>query len=459
MKYRGVIKIKNLIVKAINGDKEAFDELALSMKNYLYHEAKTKLYNSQDVEDAVQSTLYVAYKEIHTLRTPYGFKSWITTILYNQCYKICKDDIKHKKVIQKMSKYARVAEPEFDIDEFDNLIQGLSDKEKNIIELLCRKDLTYKQVAKKLNMNESTVKYYAKTRFSMLKELLDKRTVIIFILCFFIVGVVSAITLISYLKRAVSTEDVGVNNDGVLMAIENLDWYQQVDMDYKDLGDGYRIKMEHLSMDEMCLYMIFDLESDKDISNLTDVSLSDLKIINENSDVICDKNNMNIEQYARVFGSRLIENNTHHAKFLIYMYTDFFPASQTLYLDFSTILLTEKTIFSTLEQRLNVSVDFEINLIKKFVDRNYITYNSADSLLKKAIISETGFYAIFDLQDFTNSVNYLLDENNTLYNCYVYTFTNFDKLSCIVVSEFNDINNKKLKLSIFNKNFELINQD
>ncbi|MCI8397659.1 MAG: sigma-70 family RNA polymerase sigma factor, partial [Clostridia bacterium] len=281
-----MIKIKNLIVKAINGDKEAFDELALSMKNYLYHEAKTKLYNSQDVEDAVQSTLYVAYKEFHTLRTPYGFKSWITTILYNQCYKICKDDIKHKKVIQKMSKYARVAEPEFDIDEFDNLIQGLSDKEKNIIELLCRKDLTYKQVAKKLNMNESTVKYYAKTRFSMLKELLNKRTVIIFILCFLIVGVVSAITFISYLKRAVSTEDVGVNNDGVLMAIENLDWYQQVDMDYKDLGDGYRIKMEHLSMDEMCLYMIFDLESDKDISKYTDVSLPDLKVLNENNDVI-----------------------------------------------------------------------------------------------------------------------------------------------------------------------------
>lgn len=440
----------------MNGDNEAFDELALSIKNYLYSKARTKLYNEQDIEDAVQSTLYIAYKEIASLHSPHAFKAWITTILYNQCYEICKDDIKQKKVIQKLSKYSRVTETEFDIDEFDTLIKGLNDKEKEILDLLYRKNLTYKEIAKELNINISTLKYYNTTRLDKLRELLKKRTVIIFILCFFIIGVVvSAVTIISYLKNAISTEDVGVNNDGVLMAIENLDWYQKVDMDYQDLGDGYKIKMDYLLMDEMCLYMIFDLESLKDVSKYTDVSLPDLRIIDENGNVICDKSDVKAPQFAQRFGCKLIENDKEHLKFLVYMYAEEFPISKTLDIEFSTVLLTKRNILSTNEDRLTTNISLSINLLDKFINRSHTNYTSNSNILKKAIVTETGFYLTLAGENLDNMQVSLMDENNLSYDCYLLSFTNSNSLVYMVVSSFNNVHINRLTLDLSNKSLEL----
>ena len=276
------------------------------------------------------------------------------------------------------------------------------------------------------------------------------------ILCFLIVGVVSAITFISYLKRAVSTEDVGVNNDGVLMAIENLDWYQQIDMDYKDLGDGYKIKMEHLSMDEMCLYMIFDLQSEKDIHKLTDVSLSDLRIIDENSNLICDKSNMNVEQYAQVFGSKLIENDKHHIRFLVYMYTDSFPVSKTLDISFSNIVMYKKAMFDNKIDTINYKVDFVIDLLDKFTDRTYISYTSSNNLIQKAIISDTGFYVIIGGKNLDNQNMNLRDTDDNQYQCYLHPFTQSNELIYIIISKFNNYNSTNLVLSSDTINIELI---
>lgn len=446
-----MIKIYKLITKAKNGDKEAFDELALRIKGYLYSIAKTKLYNSQDIEDAVQTTLYIAYKEINTIRSPHGFKSWITTILKNECYKICRDDIKQKKVVQKMSKYTKATETEFDIDEFDTLIQSLNDKEKKILELLCKKDLTYKQIATKLNMNENTVKYYARTRLSKLRDMLSKRTAIIFIICFLIAGVVSAITIISYLKKAVSTKDVGVNNDGVLMAIENLDWYQQVDMDYKDLGDGYKIKMNYLLMDEMCLYMIFDLESEKDISKYTDVSLTDLRIVDENGNVICDKSDMDVGQCAQRLGCKLIKSDKYHFSFLVYMYAENFPVSKKLNINFSSIVLYKKDITNTISCNANISV----NLLETFINRNHTNYTSNSDIIKKAVVTRTGFYAIIELNNYTTEKASLIDENNNTYVCYNYLLVASNSLRYIVVSSFNNSNISQLYLAVSNEDIQL----
>lgn len=450
-----MIKIYKLITKAKNGDKEAFDELALRIKGYLYSIAKTKLYNSQDIEDAVQTTLYIAYKEINTIRSPHGFKSWITTILKNECYKICRDDIKQKKVVQKMSKYTKATETEFDIDEFDTLIQGLNDKEKKILELLCKKDLTYKQIATKLNMNENTVKYYARTRLSKLRDMLSKRTAIIFIICFLIAGVVSAITIISYLKKAVSTKDVGVNNDGVLMAIENLDWYQQVDMDYKDLGDGYKIKMDYLLMDEMCLYMIFDLESEKDISQYTDVSLPDLRIVDENGNVICDKDDVKAPQFAQAFGSKLIENDKHHLKFLVYMYAESFPVSKNLNINFSSIVLYKKNMANTKVNNISCNTNISINLLEKFINRSHTYYISNSDIIKKAIVTETGFYAIIEPNNYTAKKSLLTDGNGNSYTCYNYLLVASNPIKYVVIANFHNVDNSKLDFIVSNVDIEL----
>ncbi len=240
------------------------------------------------------------------------------------------------------------------------------------------------------------------------------------------------------------------------MAIENLDWYQQIDMDYKDLGDGYKIKIEHLLMDEMCLYMIFDLESDKDISKYTDVSLPDLKVLNENNNVICDKNSMVDEQYAQRYGCKFIEGNSRHMKFLVYMYADSFPISKVLNVDFSNIVLYKKTIFSTMTKEINCNASFSINLLDKFANRQHTYYTSNNSMLRKAIVSETGFYAIIETSNYNRTKVVLSDDFNNFYDCYIYALNSNTIGKYLIISNSSNINSMNLNLTVFNNNFELL---
>ena len=93
-----------------------------------------------------------------------------------------------------------------------------------------------------------------------------------------------------------------------------MEWYQQVDMDYIDLDDGYKIKVDYILMDEMNLYMVVDLESEKDISEYDYITFSGLKIINENGEIICDEGSVLNKQYAKVLGDKTIENRENHIK-------------------------------------------------------------------------------------------------------------------------------------------------
>ena len=239
------------------------------------------------------------------------------------------------------------------------------------------------------------------------------------------------------------------------MAIENLDWYQQVDMQYIDLGNGNKIKLDYLLMDEMNLYLVFDFQSEENIGKFNNISLYDLKITNENNEIICDRGNMVPDQVQMAIGDRLIEKDNNNMKSLIYMYTDSFPSSKTLNISFSNITLYPKKSTNTIESNVN----FKIDLSEKFVNRKYISYSSNDSKIKKAIITETGFYTIIETENSEIETIKLMDEDNNVYECYVHTLSTYNDsniLKYIVTSSLNNIENERLNLVIFNDEFELI---
>jgi len=222
------------------------------------------------------------------------------------------------------------------------------------------------------------------------------------------------------------------------MAIENLDWYQQVDMQYIDLGNGNKIKLDYLLMDEMNLYLVFDFQSEENIGKFNNISLYDLKITNENNEIICDRGNMVPDQVQMAIGDRLIEKDNNNMKSLIYMYTDSFPSSKTLNISFSNITLYTKKSTNTIESNVN----FKIDLSEKFVNRKYISYSSNDSKIKKAIITETGFYTIIETENSEIETIKLMDEDNNVYECYVHTLSTYNDsniLKYIVTSSLNNI--------------------
>lgn len=98
-----------LIHKAKRGDIKAFSELYAQLYQELYKFALYTMKHSQDAEDVVSETVIAAYENIKKLKKEESFRSWIFTILMNQCKKHfkqnseteeLKDEIKAEEVSQ-----------------------------------------------------------------------------------------------------------------------------------------------------------------------------------------------------------------------------------------------------------------------------------------------------------------------------------------------------------------------
>ena len=75
-----------LVDQAKRGDEEAFDALARMVGDRCMAIAVRILRDSHLAEDAVQSALIVAWRELRTLRDPDRFEPWLHRILTNECY-------------------------------------------------------------------------------------------------------------------------------------------------------------------------------------------------------------------------------------------------------------------------------------------------------------------------------------------------------------------------------------
>ena len=77
---------RELVARAKHGDEEAFDALARTVGNRCMALATWILRDADLAEDAVQSTLVRAWRELRTLREAERFDAWLHRILTNECY-------------------------------------------------------------------------------------------------------------------------------------------------------------------------------------------------------------------------------------------------------------------------------------------------------------------------------------------------------------------------------------
>lgn len=75
-----------LVDQAKRGDEEAFDALARMVGDRCMAIAVRILRDAHLAEDAVQSSLVVAWRELRTLRDSDRFEPWLHRILTNECY-------------------------------------------------------------------------------------------------------------------------------------------------------------------------------------------------------------------------------------------------------------------------------------------------------------------------------------------------------------------------------------
>lgn len=175
--------MEELIKKAQKGDKNAFTDVILQIRNDLYKIAKTRISSDDDIEDLIQDTMIETYKHIKKLREPEKFKMWVIKILINKCNKLYKK--KYKKDISideyDLEKYI-ILNSQKDIEDdlnFYHLIKDLKYEERIVLVLHYMEQYSVKDISKILKINENTIKTHLyRAREKIKKKLNEKEEVL-----------------------------------------------------------------------------------------------------------------------------------------------------------------------------------------------------------------------------------------------------------------------------------------
>ncbi|RLQ94370.1 sigma-70 family RNA polymerase sigma factor [Falsibacillus albus] len=151
--------MNELVAAAQNGDENAFITLFQQYEVDLYRIAYVYTKNQDDALDVVQETAYRSFKNIHTLKEPKYFKTWLIKIAMS-----CATDILRKKkkvVFLDTELKPPVQSTEVDLPltiSLKSLINNLKEDEKKIVMLKYYYDYTFKEISNIMQVPIGTIK-------------------------------------------------------------------------------------------------------------------------------------------------------------------------------------------------------------------------------------------------------------------------------------------------------------
>jgi len=80
------VGVRDVVERAMRGDREAFGWLVSQTSDRLFSIATRILRDSDLAEDALQSALITAWRELPRLRDPDRFEAWVRRLLVHACY-------------------------------------------------------------------------------------------------------------------------------------------------------------------------------------------------------------------------------------------------------------------------------------------------------------------------------------------------------------------------------------
>ena len=76
---------EKLVSQTLTGDRDAFGVLVHKYQEMVYAYAFQKVRNEEDAQDITQEVFWRAYHHLYQLRQPHRFRSWLYTIMSNEC--------------------------------------------------------------------------------------------------------------------------------------------------------------------------------------------------------------------------------------------------------------------------------------------------------------------------------------------------------------------------------------
>lgn len=184
---------KKLVELSIGGDIEAFETLIQSHQKKVYNIALRMTKNPEDAQELAQDAFVRAFTSIGKFRGDSSFSTWLYRITINVCTDFLRK--RNKAILISMEQGAASSEYEQAIqiaeespgpDELveksqlkhmvKDAMDSLSDEHRQVLILRDMMDMSYKEIANTLNVNEGTIKSRISRARSGLKKIITQRT-------------------------------------------------------------------------------------------------------------------------------------------------------------------------------------------------------------------------------------------------------------------------------------------
>lgn len=144
--------------RAVEGDSEAIGKIILENTQSMYRVAFSILKNEEEIYDAISNTTVIVFEKISSLRKEEFFKTWLTRILINECYKIYNQNKKIVYLENLGQDNIRGYTDTYTDFETRNIVKNLAQDLRKTVILYYFEDFSVKEIAKVLEIPEGTVK-------------------------------------------------------------------------------------------------------------------------------------------------------------------------------------------------------------------------------------------------------------------------------------------------------------
>ncbi|MCF8237267.1 MAG: sigma-70 family RNA polymerase sigma factor [Saprospiraceae bacterium] len=165
----------SLVLKAIDGDQKAFAKLLSRYRQSVFHAILKMVRNREDAEDLTLEAFGKAFNKLSSYTPNYAFSTWLFKIAINNCIDYMRKKRLHTLSLdepieagskQDFSEMVRsnTRDPEAEmireqrIDVLRQIIGGLNDKYRLMVELRYYEQLSYEEIATELDIPLGTVK-------------------------------------------------------------------------------------------------------------------------------------------------------------------------------------------------------------------------------------------------------------------------------------------------------------
>ena len=158
---------EKLVSQTLAGDRDAFGVLVHKYQDMVYTYAYQKVRNAADSQDITQEVFLKAYRHLQKLRHPHLFRSWLYTIMSNECKRWLVRAAKkrqHEVVLEEAAEEVLQIEPAHTVltegwqIDLEQAMSELPDESRIVVSMFYMGDCSLKEIAEFLGVSVNTVK-------------------------------------------------------------------------------------------------------------------------------------------------------------------------------------------------------------------------------------------------------------------------------------------------------------